>query len=196
MSMLGPINVKQKKNMNIKYCFSITSCIIILLILVGCSDLIITNNNPNKIYDSDIPKGTIFIDCDESKNFTYEAEIIVGRLDGNEAYQSLQYRIKITPKTDLIYENVRATGFIHEELKDIIEVDTYMVFGTTRTNGVTINKNDKAHKGLIIGRTTWIPNNINADKLDYYLTKTVRVKTIWNTGQEYVSITPENFIQP
>jgi len=187
MLMRGLTNIVHKKIvMNKKYFLMVISCSIIVFTLTGCNNETLSTT-PSTMYDDYIPDEAIFIDSSESEKFTYEAIIIVNGFEDKDDYQSLQYQIKITSKTDDIYENFRATGFIPDEMKNIMEINTYMVFGSAGENGTIINRHN-GQQGLIIARTTWIPKNIDLDKLKSALKKTLRVKTIWDNGSEYVNI--------
>lgn len=178
--------------MKIKYLFVELTAILLMLLLMGCNKVQIANKGPLSIYDTYIPENAVFIDSQQSKDFLYEANIIVNALNGNDEYQSLQFRVKITPRTEKIYTNVRATGFIDYSMKNIMPVNTYLVFGTKKSKGYTLNKNNKDQKGLIIGRTTWICRDVPTKELMNYLNKDILIKLSWENHTEFVKIKPED----
>ncbi|KGG79446.1 hypothetical protein Y919_12020 [Caloranaerobacter azorensis H53214] len=178
--------------MKVKYLFVELIAILLLILVVGCNKVQIANKGPLSIYDIYIPEKAVFIDSKQSKDFLYEATIVVNAIKGNDKYQSLQFRVKITPKTGKTYTNVRATGFIDPSMKNIMPVNTYLVFGTQKLKGYTLNKNSRDQKGLIIGRTTWISRNMNIKYLINFLSKDILIKLTWENHTEFVKIKPED----
>ncbi|KXG42625.1 hypothetical protein [Tepidibacillus decaturensis] len=145
-------------------------------------------------YDTIIPDDVNFIDAEKSPNFYYTLSINVNKIK-KEEYNSLQYNLKIEPKrNDVVYNKVIATAFLDKNMIDILAIKSSLVFGTDISENILINANDPKNKGLIIGRTTWISNRTEKEKVMIGIKKPIKLKVKWEDGEEYVILNSDNMV--
>lgn len=136
-------------------------------------------------YNESLPKNVIYIDSSTSEHFTYDMLVKLSKKKDETGFLRLWYNLKIIPKNQIIYNNINVTGFLDESMRDIIMPQTFLGFGTDVDDKISIGKDSK---GLETARVTYISDSLGLDEITKRLKKEIKVKVIWDSGEEYVII--------
>ena len=163
---------------------------LLLLALLLCFLYTNKDNKSNNViaYDEKEINENLLIDSDKSNNFDYHLSVYLKKEKDEYRYMNVIYKLRITPKTNDIYDKVMVTAFLDKSLKNAFAVQNFLGFGTDISEDITL---DSSNKGLEVGRSTLLTDYYNIDTLKDYLIKDVKVKVVWKSGEEYVILSPE-----
>lgn len=176
--------------------FSILLLLIISKILFGLYkdkvENIKTGEEVQVQYDMEQPKNVMLEDYKKSNNFIYDMQVTLDTKESSKKHYRVIYKLRVTPKNNNIYKDMRISVFLDETMKNVFVVQNFLGFGTDINDKHTID--GKNNKGIEVARATYLSKELSKDELVKKLTSDIKVKVVWNEGIEWVKI-PGNDIK-